>query len=119
MIDPVRTNQTWESTWCYAIEHYAKLNGDTMSRMHRIVSELAESPKVTGLFAITSMVDLVISPYSTYPDWFDGRHLTLKPSSHNIAILFYRSGTDPSPQTCNASFDDAADLIASKCWELL
>jgi hypothetical protein len=84
-----------------------------------MVSELAHSPQVTGLFAITSMVDLIISPYSTYPDWFDGRHLALKPTSDNIAILFYRSGTDPSPQKCNASFDNAAHLIASKCCELL
>ena len=44
-----------------------------------LVGELGRSAEAAGLTAVTSHETLLVSPYTTYPDWFDGRHIRLHP----------------------------------------
>ena len=44
-----------------------------------LVSEVGRSAEAAGLTAVTSHETLLVSPYTRYPDWFEGRHVRLHP----------------------------------------
>jgi hypothetical protein len=44
-----------------------------------LVQALANSGEASGLTALTSHETLIISPYTRYPDWFEGRHVRVHP----------------------------------------
>jgi len=86
-----------------------------MRSMSMLASELANSPDARGLFAVTSMTTLRISPYTCYPDWLDGRHITIDADSAGVSIRLASNGHDPEPRRWDCPFADAADLIAALC----
>ena len=108
-------SQSWDATWRAAVTFFGELDTDAMRSMSALVSELADSPDVRGLFAVTSMATLRISPYTCYPDWFDGRHITIDASSDGVSVCLASSGHDPDPRRWTCSFADAPNLIASLC----
>ena len=78
----------------------------------------AASSLEQGLFAIPSMTTLRISPYSCYPDWFDGRSITVDANGPDaIIIRVATNGHDPQPQRIDCSFADASAAIARLCCE--
>ena len=44
-----------------------------------VVAALGASAEASGLTAITSHETLIVSPYTRYPDWFQGRHVRVHP----------------------------------------
>ena len=69
-------------SWSHALALY-----DSLQRPHwqhirafrDLVAELAQSVEAAGLTAVTSHATLIVSPYTCYPDWFDGRLVRLDP----------------------------------------
>jgi hypothetical protein len=50
-----------------------------MRAFRDLVAKISASPQTAGLTAVTSHETLLISPYTRYPDWFDGRHVRVTP----------------------------------------
>ena len=70
------------NSWDRALSFYDELSGPGWAHMpafRALVSVLANSEEVRGLTAITSHEVLTISPYTQYPDWFEGRRVQLHP----------------------------------------
>jgi hypothetical protein len=44
-----------------------------------LVRALSLSEEAAGLTAVTSHETLIVSPYTRYPDWFEGRHIRVHP----------------------------------------
>lgn len=44
-----------------------------------LVRALSECDEVFGLTAVTSHEMLILSPYTKYPDWFEGRYVRVHP----------------------------------------
>jgi len=44
-----------------------------------MVAELSRCAEVSGLTAVTSHETLILSPYTRYPEWFEGRHVRIHP----------------------------------------
>ena len=106
----------WDTTWQSAVDRYEKLNSDSMRAMSRLIATLASMPEVRGLFAVTSMTTLRISPYSCYPDWFDGRYITVDANgADSVVIRVASNGHDNNPQCVESSFADAPATIAALC----
>jgi hypothetical protein len=69
-------------SWQAALTLYDSLidsGWEHISAFRALVGFIADSPEATGLTAITSHETLTISPYSVYPDWFEGRRVQLHP----------------------------------------
>ena len=108
----------WDTTWKSAVDHFGNLNSDSMRAMSDLVVTLSHLPDLQGLFAIPSMTTLRISPYSCYPDWFDGRSITVDANGPDaIIIRVATNGHDPQPQRIDCSFADASAAIARLCCE--
>ena len=109
-------SRSWESSWLDAASVFADVDSDAMRFMVSLVTDLSQSPNVRGLFAVTSMLTLRISPYSCYPDWFDGRHIAIDAiGSHYIAVNLAENGNDKSQQRWDCTHDEAFDKITSLC----
>ena len=79
-------NESWER----ALALYDSLSGENwryIPAFRGLVAVLAESKEAAGLTAVTSHATLIVSPYTTYPDWFDGRHVELHPLSDGMVRL--------------------------------
>lgn len=108
----------WDTTWQSAVDQFGSLNSDAMRAMSDLVSALSQLPEMRGLFAIPSMTTLRISPYSRYPDWFDGRYITVDANGPNaVTIRVAANGHDPKPQRFDCSFSDASATLARLCHE--
>ncbi len=77
----------------------------------------------TGLYAITSMTTLLISPYSRYPDWFDGRHVKIEPHINGVEICFFSNGPTLRVMdvdcTYRCTYSEAKNVILTLCRERL
>jgi hypothetical protein len=70
------------SSWGEALSRYDSLDGPAWRHIpafRALVAAIGCSPEASGLTAITSHESLTVSPYTRYPDWFEGRHLRLHP----------------------------------------
>jgi hypothetical protein len=70
------------NSWDKALSFYDALSGPGWAHIpafRALVSALANSEQSRGLTAITSHEVLTISPYTRYPDWFEGRRVQLQP----------------------------------------
>jgi hypothetical protein len=70
------------NTWDKALSFYDTLSGPGWAHMpafRALVFAVANSEEARGLTAITSHEILTISPYTRYPDWFEGRRIQLHP----------------------------------------
>jgi hypothetical protein len=77
MVEDLSTN-----SWDKALSFYGTLSGSGWAHIpafRALVSALANSGQARGLTAITSHEVLTISPYTRYPDWFEGRRVQLQP----------------------------------------
>ena len=108
----------WDSTWQVARDRFASLNSDAMRSMTRLVTSLESMAEIRGLFAVTHMTTLRISPYSCYPDWFNGRYVLVDANGvDDVKIRLAANGHDQSPQLIQCSFEDAPVTIAALCRE--
>jgi hypothetical protein len=72
------TNPSWHE----ALARYDSLVGagwEHIPGFRALVLDLGSSAEAAGLTAVTSQDALVISPYTCAPDWFEGRHVRLRP----------------------------------------
>ena len=72
------TNDSWSA----ALSFYDSLAGPAWNHIadfRKLVASIAASSEASGLTAVTSHETLTLSPYTRYPDWFEGRHLRLHP----------------------------------------
>ena len=77
-----RTIESWEDTWLAALALYDSLIGHGwhhIKAFRELVATLGRCEEARGLTAVTSHETLLISPYTRYPDWFDGRHIRVHP----------------------------------------
>lgn len=96
------------NSWDKALSFYDTLTGPGWAHIpafRALVSALATAQEARGLTAITSHEVLTISPYSRYPDWFDGRRLQLHPrADETVRIVKY---SEREPETWTLPFIEA------------
>ena len=110
----------WDTTWRDAVDHFGNLNSESMRAMSDLVAALSQLPELRGLFAVPSMTTLRISPYSSYPDWFDGRFITVDTNGPDaVTVRVAANGRDPQPQRVDCSFADAAATLTRLCSEYM
>jgi len=112
-------NESWER----ALALYDSLLGENwryIAAFRGLVAVLAESKEAAGLTAVTSHATLIVSPYTTYPDWFDGRHVELHPlSDGNVRVSRHPARFDTqSSETWTLSLSDAEGKARSLIAEL-
>lgn len=81
--------------WAHALALYDRLAEAGWAHIpafRRMVAELSTMPAAARLTAITSHEILTISPYTRYPDWFEGRHVRLEPLSDGRVHIHFRRG---------------------------
>jgi hypothetical protein len=69
-------------SWTEALALYDRLveaGWQHIRPFRQLVSELSLSDEASGLTAVTSHETLIVSPYTRYPDWFEGRHVRVLP----------------------------------------
>ena len=106
------TNGSWDG----ALSMYDSLVGPSWRHIpafRDLVAVLGRSHEASGLTAVTSHETLILSPYTRYPDWFEGRHLRLHPlADGRIRIDRYPERFDRRPaETWTISLDEARDRI--------
>jgi hypothetical protein len=74
-----------------------------------LVRALGNSAEALGLTAVTSHETLIVSPYTRYPDWFEGRHVRVHPlKDGTIRVDRVPQQYDRHPtETWTLSLDDA------------
>jgi hypothetical protein len=76
--------------WLDALQFYDGLQADGwphIAAFRELVAQISVSPTAVGLTAVASHEVLLISPYTRYPDWFDGRHVKLHPLTDGTVRL--------------------------------
>jgi len=105
------TNDSWSD----ALARYDKLVGagwQHISDFRNLVSAIGRSPEAAGLIAITSHDTLMLSPYTRYPDWFDGRHIRVHPLPNgHVRVTKYPEFPQRPAETWTVSVAEAQDLI--------
>ena len=86
MSNPERKKIAWDETWNAAYGWYSELASGSVNsmKMKNLVEKLMSAPDLAGLFAHTTAASLVISPYSIYPDWAEGRRISLQARGENV-----------------------------------
>jgi hypothetical protein len=112
-------NESWE----HALALYDSLSGENWSYIppfRSLVEVLAQSNEAAGLTAVTSHATLIVSPYTTYPDWFEGRHVELHPlSDGNVRVSRHPARfARESSETWTLSLSDAEAKARSLIAEL-
>lgn len=110
-------------SWIRALALYDSLNEVHWKHIRPfrdVVAELGRSAEAAGLTAVTSHETLIISPYTCYPDWFDGRHVRLHPLSNGqVQIWRYPERFDRRPaESWTLSLVDAQAKALSLIVEL-
>jgi hypothetical protein len=112
-------SEKWKESWSVAVKHYAELDGEQMDSMSELATALLQSKHMEGLFAITSMAQLRISLYSTYPEWCAGRHIVIDPAESGVNVRYFRNAKDPKPIENHCEYDNATEVIANLCRDKL
>lgn len=113
---------SWDESWSTAFQRFDRLAAEcpVVAPVRDVLSEIKDLPEILGLFAIPSMLTLIITPYSCYPDFFSGRRVTVDPGRDSgVTIRYWSGGNDPSPETHNVTVDAAVTEIASLCRKYL
>jgi hypothetical protein len=69
-------------SWTAALTLYDSLieaGWQHIPRFRELVRALSTSQEASDLTAVTSHETLILSPYTRYPDWFEGRHVRVHP----------------------------------------
>jgi hypothetical protein len=114
----------WNITWETAFTRFDKLVPDRpqLAAVSDVIAQLKVMPEVRGLFIKSSMFTAFITPYSCYPDFFDGRRITIDagPNADSpVAVCYLRDGFDKSPANYSYPVPTAAQNIAALCREHL
>jgi len=99
-------------SWAKALALYDSLVGpgwDHVAAFRGVVSMLSTSAEASGLTAVTSHETLILSPYTRYPDWFQGRHVRVHPlRDDTVRIDVVPEQFDRRPtETCTVPLDQA------------
>jgi hypothetical protein len=89
-------------SWSKALASYDTLLGPGWTHIpafRSLVALIASSEGVRGLTAITSHETLTVSPYTRYPDWFDGRRVQLHPLADGTVRITRYSEQPPEVTT--------------------
>lgn len=89
-------------SWSNALAFYDSLSGPGWSHIpafRNLVALVANSESAQGLTAITSHETLTVSPYTRYPDWFDGRRVQLHPLADGTVRITRYSERPPEVAT--------------------
>ena len=108
--------ESTNSSWHEALSVYDSLVGPAWQHIagfRGLVELLGRSPETSGLTAVMSHETLLISPYTRYPDWFEGRHLRLHPlADGRVRIDRYPERFDRRPaETWTVPLEDARERI--------
>jgi hypothetical protein len=100
------------SSWAEALALYDSLDGNAWPHIpafRRLIAAIGSSEQASGLTAVTSHETLIVSPYTKYPDWFEGRHLRLHPlADGKVRIDRYPERLDLRPaETWTLSLEEA------------
>lgn len=111
------------SSWGEALALYDSLDGAAwrhIPEFRKLVAKISGSPAASGLTAITSHETLIISPYTQYPDWFEGRHLRLHPlRDGRVRIDRFPERFDRRPaETWTLPLEEAREKVADLLAEL-
>ena len=106
------------SSWDEALSLYDSLEGPGWRHIppfRDLVAAIGHLPEASGLTAITSHETLIVSPYTRYPDWFEGRHLRLHPlPDGRIRIDRFPERFDRRPaETWTLPLEEARERVAS------
>jgi hypothetical protein len=88
-------------SWLRALALYDSLHEPHWKHIppfRSLVAELGRSAEAAGLTAVTSHETLIVSPYTCYPDGFEGRHVRLHPLSNGqVQVSRYPERFDSRP----------------------
>lgn len=80
-------------SWHDVLSFYDSLTGPRWNHIRafrELIAELSSSIIAAGLTAVTSHEVLTLSPYTRYPDWFQGRRIQLHPlADGHVRIVKY------------------------------
>jgi hypothetical protein len=107
-----QTNESWRQV----LSLYDDLDGPSWKHIksfRELVAKLGSSPQASGLTAVKSHETLLISPYSQYPDWFEGRNLRVIPRPDGQVEVIRSHGRFDSRPSENwiLGIDDACETI--------
>jgi hypothetical protein len=88
-------NEATNQSWTRALALYDSLTGpgwEHIPEFREFVETVSRSTQAAGLTAVTSHDTLLVSPYTCYPDWFEGRHVRLRPLSDGAVQISRWSG---------------------------
>lgn len=119
-MDDQSTNTVpWDEAWEFALRRLDDLCTTAfpfLVPMRNLVAQLQTADDLRGLFAITSHATLIISPYSHYPDWFNGRRVVIEAKSANIVrVTYLRNGWDTEPDAVESTYEDSLPRILNLC----
>ena len=111
-MDEEFTNDSWRQ----ALARYDSLVGPHWQHLRRfrdLVAAIGRSADASGLTAVTSHETLMISPYTRYPDWFEGRHLRVHPmSDETVRVYKFPEQFDRRPaETWTVPLAEAEDFV--------
>jgi len=118
-MDDEFTNDSWRQV----IAMYDSLvdpQWQYIRRFRDLIAAIGRSAEATGLTAVTSHETLMISPYTRYPDWFEGRHLRLHPMSDGtVRVHKFPGQFDRHPaETWTVSLAEAEDFVRKRLADL-
>jgi len=73
-------NESWTETLAL-YDRLVDVGWRHIPPFREVVRALSTSEEASGLTAVTSHETLILSPYTRYPDWFEGRHVRVHPLS--------------------------------------
>lgn len=119
MDDQSTNTVAWDEAWEAALRRYDDL-GTTdfpfLIPMRNLVAQLRTADDLRGLFAITSHATLIISPYSRYPDWFEGRRVVVEATSANtVRVTYLRNSWDIEPEIVESTYVESLSKILDLC----
>lgn len=115
------TPHSWDETWSEALQRFDRHVAycPAVASVRDVIATLKGMPEVRGLFAVPSMLTLLITPYSCYPDFFDGRRITIDADGDAVTVRYFRNGFDKLPAKYTFPIDTASSQIAKLCREHL
>jgi hypothetical protein len=76
------SDESTNASWVHALARYDSLvehGWRHIPLFRELVAELSRCSEASGLTAVMSHETLIVSPYTRYPDWFEGRHVRVHP----------------------------------------
>jgi hypothetical protein len=104
----------WRDSWRQALDLYDSLiaaEWTFIPRFREFVVMLSNSDACSGLYAYTSHEELIISPYTRWPDWNEGRCVEILPHSDGTVTVTYRSDLRKMIEKRVGNMEDLRDFV--------